>query len=172
MLSVKQYKSHVASTVLNSFLDTLCRVLKDQLMSTAPGNSRVQEYVSQFRERLHDACTLAKEPLSPTQKKRHFDHKAVPRSLQLGDSVLVLLPIPGSSLSARFSSPYLIEKRLSDTDYIVQTPDRKCALRVCHINMLKRYHGREVITPSTDQMAWARCLICSLCCVGTCSKPG
>ena len=132
------------------------KVIKDQLMSADSRSQSVLQYVSQFRERLHEACSLAKETLSSTQKKlkRQFDEKAVSRSFQAGDQVLVLLPIPGAALSARFSGPYVIDRKLSETDYIVHTPDRRRASRVCHINMLKRYHGRDVpSTPSTEKVA-------------------
>ena len=63
-------------------------------------------------------------------------------SFQAGDLVLVLLPIPGSSMSARFSGPYTIDRSLSETDYVVRTPDRRRKTRVCHINMLKKYYTR------------------------------
>lgn len=122
------------------------RVLKEQMMSTACCGSRsVLDHVSNVRQRLHDACKLAREALGTTQKtmKSRYDKRAVLRSLEPGDQVLVLLPIPGSALSARFSGPYLVEKKLSDTDYVVKTPDRRRQSRVCHINMLKLYHQRE-----------------------------
>lgn len=41
------------------------------------------------------------------------------------------------SLSAHFSGPYMIMEKLSDTDYEVNTPERKLRTRVSHINMLK-----------------------------------
>ncbi len=31
----------------------------------------------------------------------------------------------GSALSARFSGPYEVLSKLSDTDYVIRTPDRK-----------------------------------------------
>lgn len=65
------------------------------------------------------------------------------RSFMPGDEVLVLLPVSGSSLSARFFGPYVIKKKISETDYMIHTPDRKCQTRVCHINMLKAYNARE-----------------------------
>ena len=79
--------------------------------------------------------------------KRQFDRKALQRSFQSDDMVLVLLPIPGSSMYACFFGPYSIERRLSDTDYVVRTPDRRRKTRVCHINMLKRYHPRGDMQP-------------------------
>ncbi len=57
--------------------------------------------------------------------------------------MLVLLPPPGSPLQAKFSGPYTIKQRLSDRDYVINTPDRKRKTRVCHINMLKAYVNRE-----------------------------
>ncbi len=35
-----------------------------------------------------------------------------------------------------------MDRKLSDTDYIIGTPDRQRKTRVCHINMLKRYVAR------------------------------
>ncbi len=57
--------------------------------------------------------------------------------------VLVLLPIVGSALSARFSGPYEVLRKLSNTDYVICTPDRKRKFCVCHVNMLKAFHTRE-----------------------------
>ncbi len=43
------------------------------------------------------------------------------RVFQEGENVLVLLPIPGEPLRAKFCCPYTIEKKVSDVDYIVRT---------------------------------------------------
>lgn len=43
------------------------------------------------------------------------------------------MPIPGSLLHIRFSGPYGFEKKLSDTDYVICTPDRRCRSCVCHV---------------------------------------
>ncbi|KAK0145445.1 Retrovirus-related Pol polyprotein from transposon 297 [Merluccius polli] len=56
---------------------------------------------------------------------------------------------PGSSLQSRFSGPYTVDRKISDTDYVVHTPDRKRKSRVCHINMLKRYFSRMSELPQT-----------------------
>lgn len=121
-------------------------VLKEHILSPTPATAprNVLEYVSAMRERLHAACVLAQESLSSTQKrmKVRYDRKAVSRSFAPGDQVLVLLPIPGSSLSARFSGPYVVEKKVSDTNYVIGTPDRKRSSKLCHINMLKPYFVR------------------------------
>ncbi len=68
--------------------------------------------------------------------KDNYDKKSVKRSFKVGDKVLVLLPLPGSTLQAKYAGPYEIEEKFSDTD-VVQTPERHRKSRVCHINMLK-----------------------------------
>lgn len=75
--------------------------------------------------------------------KRHLHRSAVTHDFNVGDKVLVLLPIAGSALSARFTGPYEILECLSDTDYLLNTPDRKRKSRVCHVNMLKVYHCQD-----------------------------
>ena len=67
--------------------------LRDKFMSSDSSPERnVLNYVSQFRERLHHANSLAKECLSASQTvmKRHYDRSAVPRHFQVGDKVLAL----------------------------------------------------------------------------------
>ena len=66
----------------------------------------------------------------------------------IGDKVLVLLPIPGSPLQAKFSGPYVVQEKLSETDYVVGTPDRRRKSRVCHINMMKPYFS--LVCDSSD----------------------
>lgn len=74
---------------------------------------------------------------------RRFDRSAVYQRFQVGDTVFPLLPIPGSALAAKFAGPYEIVKCLSDTDYVISTPERQRKTQVCHINMLKVYHSRN-----------------------------
>ncbi|XP_068227562.1 uncharacterized protein [Palaemon carinicauda] len=66
---------------------------------------------------------------------------------QVGEEVLVLLPIPGNPFKAKFSGPWKILKKVNDLNYVVETPDRRKKTQVCHVNMLKAYQGRETIRP-------------------------
>lgn len=52
--------------------------------------------------------------------------------------MLILLPVPGSSLLAKFCGPYTVQEKLSDTDYVIGTPDRR-RKRLCHVNLMKPY---------------------------------
>ncbi len=120
--------------------------LQEKFLSSVPSPpTNVLDFVSNFRERLHHAHSFARDSLSSSQAgmKRRFDRSAVPRQFRAGDRVLALLPNPGSALSAKFSGPYDIQERLSDTDYVIRTPERSRKTRVCHINMLKKYHSQE-----------------------------
>lgn len=55
--------------------------------------------------------------------KVRYDQKSVPCKFQPGDSVLVLLSVPGSALQTKFVGPYIVERQLSDTNYVVRMPD-------------------------------------------------
>ena len=62
--------------------------------------------------------------------------------------VLALLPVLKNPLQARFSGLYLITKQVNKVNYITHTPDRRKSQRLCHVNMLKKYHKREESTSS------------------------
>ncbi|KAL0153620.1 hypothetical protein M9458_051100, partial [Cirrhinus mrigala] len=117
------------------------KLLSEQLLSKDPVSSNILDYVSAFRERLHKACEIAKSHLAPVQSKMKLRHDktCIKRSFQPGELVLVLLPVPGSALQAKFQGPCAVEKKLTDTDYVILTPDRKKKSTVCHFNMLKAY---------------------------------
>lgn len=112
------------------------------------------DYVCDFRTRLRRACEIARGNLESAQAKMKcwFDKNATNRVFRPGDRVLVLLPLPGCSLQARYSGPYLVKEKVGDRDYIVATPDRRCKRRLCHVNMLKLYCEREEMqVPETDR---------------------
>ncbi len=82
--------------------------------------------------------------------KRHYDRTTAKRHFQVGDKVLVLMLV-SALLSAKFSGPYEVQEYLSDTDYVIVTPDRRRKTCVCHINMLKAYYPREATdSPKID----------------------
>ena len=53
------------------------------------------------------------------------------------------MPIPGRPLQARYFGPYTVEKKASELNYIITTPDRRKQKQLCHINMLKEYVDRD-----------------------------
>ncbi|XP_060727503.1 uncharacterized protein LOC132846805 [Tachysurus vachellii] len=143
------------------------KMLKEEFLCTGPSEkTNVLDIVSRIRERLRTACTAAKEALAWSQKKmkRCFDQKAVARNFLQGEKVLVLIPTPGSAFAARFSGPYVIKSKVSETDYVIHTPERRRKTRLCHINMLKPYlcrsdqgeitvSSREPVTESRERVS-------------------
>lgn len=116
------------------------KLLKDKWLCGGT-EQNLLDYVCNFRLKLRRACEIAKDNLEVAQikMKTWFDRHAKVREFQPGDKVLVLLPIPGASLQARYSGPYAIQKKVGDRDYLVTTPDRRRGSRLCHVNMLKGY---------------------------------
>ena len=53
------------------------------------------------------------------------------------------MPIPSRPLQARYFCPYTVEKKASDLNYIITTPDRRKQKQLCHINMLKECVDRD-----------------------------
>ncbi len=90
-------------------------------MDTKPTTCWIM-YVSQFKYRLYKTCNLTHEKVKETQYKMKtwFDKKSRERVCNVGDRVLVLLPIPG-----KFCGPCTIDKKVYDVNYIVCTPDRR-----------------------------------------------
>ena len=118
-------------------------VKENWLAEDAPNN--LLDQVSNLCSRLTIASELAQKNLNISQHKMKmwYDKKARCRSFQVGEKVLTLLPISKSPLQARFCGPYLITRKASDVSYIIHTPDRLKSQRLCHVNMLKKYHERE-----------------------------
>ena len=102
------------------------------------------DYVSKFKVRLQRASEIARQNLKQGQRKMKvwYDKNAKTRQFGPGDKVLVLFPLPGNPLQARFSGPYVVKSREGDLNYVVKTPDRRKKTQLCHVNMLKKYVER------------------------------
>ena len=107
------------------------------------------EYAARFTDRMQVACEVAQENLagSKTSMKRHYDKRAKQRRFAAGDRVLVLLPAGGVTLGVRFEGPYTVVKAAGPCTYVISTPGRRLKTRLCHVNLLKPYVGREAVTP-------------------------
>ena len=118
------------------------KMLKETWLSEEETFMDLLKYVSTFRYRLSRASELARENLKQSQSKMKvwYDQKARDRKFSVGDKVLVLLPITGHTLQARYHGPYVVTQKVSDVDYIIATPDRRKQHQLCHVSMLKRYH--------------------------------
>lgn len=119
------------------------KLVKEQILQPQSGGSILQ-YVAEFKERLGAACQVAREHLHRAQDrmKARVDIRAVERVFEVGDQVLALVPQRKSGLSASFCGPYTINKKVGVRNYVLSTPEGRRQTRMCHVNLLKRYHGR------------------------------
>ena len=126
-------------------------LLKEKWLDEDPEKISVLKYVATFKDRLFRAGQMAKRNLQESQSKMKvwYDRKAKSRCFEPGDRVLVLFPVVSNPLQAKYSGPYKVVKKISDTNYLVKTPGRRKETQVCHINMLKAYHEKpkpELVT--------------------------
>ena len=125
------------------------KLLKVKFLSQEDIPLNLLQYKSDFRSKLLTACEAAKSNIKNAQgkMKQKFDKNTKERSFKSGDKVLALLPIPGRPIQARYFGPYTVEKKASDLNYIITTPDsrKQMQLHVCHIDMLKDYVDRNSI---------------------------
>ena len=100
------------------------------------------QYVIDLKERLHDTCTMAHEMLEKASKKykEYYDRKTKPRSLDVGDQVLILLPTDNNKLLLQWKGPYTVMQKFNDVDYKVNVNEK---VKTYHINLLKKYIPRK-----------------------------
>ena len=124
--------------------------LRETDLSTAKRS--VVEFMLNTRQHLHHALELANQQATQerTKAKVWYDRRARLRTFEPGDKVLVLLPIPGNPLQTKFHGPYEVEQQVGPVDYVISTPNRRKKKRVCHINLLKKYHERD---PELDPLS-------------------
>ncbi|XP_037803946.1 uncharacterized protein LOC119598371 [Penaeus monodon] len=120
------------------------KMLKERWLDN-DDRSGILNHVMDFRLKLHRVCELARANLSEAQRrmKTWYDRDAQSRSFSPGEKVLVFLPVPGQSLKARYFGPCIVEKKLSDLNYVIQTPGKRKQSRVCHVNQIKKYVKRN-----------------------------
>ena len=105
-------------------------LLKEKWLDEDPEKISVLKYVATFKDRLFRAGQMAKRNLQESQSKMKvwYDRKTKSRCFEPGDRVLVLFPVVGNPLQAKYSGPYKVVRRRET--------------QVCHINMLKAYQEK------------------------------
>ena len=129
------------------------KLLKEKFLDEDESPLNLLQYVSDFRNRLTKASEVARSNLKQAQvkMKERYDLKTENRSFNPGDTVLALLPIPGRPLQARYFGPYTVDKKVSDLNYVINTPGRRKQKQMCHINMLKKYIDRNSSNVKTSK---------------------
>lgn len=119
-------------------------VLKDHWEEQENFQSSVLSYLLKTRERLKKGTELSKkkEKVEKHKQKLCYDRKARARQYEVGDKLLVLLPSNTSKLLAQWKGSFEITEKVGNVDYRVKVKMNKET--VFHVNMLKKWHGREV----------------------------
>jgi len=98
---------------------------------------------------VEETCELARNELAKVQARnqRYYNRQARERKLNIGDSVLLLLPTERNKLTLAWRGPYKVVGVVGEVDYRIEMDKGK--VQTYHINMLKRYFHRENKTDST-----------------------
>jgi hypothetical protein len=119
--------------------------IEDPNLMSVVSKKHVIDFVLDLRERIKTSIDASMVVYEQQQGKIKalFDRKSQDIEYQVGQLVLILIPIPGNPLSAKLHGPYKVLSRLGPVDYMIETPDRRKTKRVCHVNLLRPYHSRE-----------------------------
>ena len=79
------------------------------------------EFMLETREQLRTALEQANAFASQrrTNSKAWYDKRSAVRTFSPGDKVLVLLPIAGKPLQAKYHGPYTVLEQLGPVDYVI-----------------------------------------------------
>jgi len=100
------------------------------------------QYVLDLCERIEETRQLAQEEISKVQQRNqiYYNRRTRERRLNIGDSVLLLLPT-NNKLTLAWRGPYKVVERVGEVDYRIRvTPDK---IKTYHINMLKKVSSEE-----------------------------
>jgi hypothetical protein len=112
---------------------------KDEI---TPEVKSTYEYVIDLKDRLSETCKLAHDILLKSQHKykKYYDRKSKPRTLQIGDQVLILLPTDRNKLLMQWKGPFPVVGKFNDVDYVIKIKGKE---KPFHINNLKQYFCRS-----------------------------
>ncbi|GFW65674.1 retrovirus-related Pol polyprotein from transposon 297 [Trichonephila clavipes] len=113
-------------------------------MGTTEEVTPVVEYVFHLINRLKSCQELAIEKMEETKIKRKawYDKNSIKREFSEGDLVLVLKMNRPNKLSVQWKGPGKIEKKISETNYVVSFNNNTESNQVFHVNMLTPYYKR------------------------------
>ena len=116
----------------------------------------VVQYVVEMRRRLQLMTEHVDDNLAHAQdvQKEWFDQRARVREFQSGDRVLVLLPTASNKLQAEWRGPYVVVRKSSPVDYVVNTGKRRRREQNLHVNLLKKWEEREGVTFMANLAQW------------------
>ena len=104
----------------------------------------IATYVVEMKDRLEEMSGLVQESMVRAQQcqKALYDRGAKERGFEIGDKVLVLLPMQHNRLKLEWVGPYKVVRKVTPVDYEVETP-RGHGTKVYHVNLMKKWHSAQ-----------------------------
>ncbi|GFX55012.1 retrovirus-related Pol polyprotein from transposon 412 [Trichonephila clavipes] len=134
-----------AELVHGKNLRTPITLLYENWMGTTGEVTPVVEYVFQLINRLKSCQELAIEKMEETKIKRKAWHDKNAIKREFSEENLVLKMNRPNKLSVQWKGPGKIEKKISETNYVVSFNNNTESNQVFHVNMLKPYYKRAEI---------------------------
>lgn len=136
-------------------------VLKEAWTDGAADEAPVMTHVLEMREKLKEMSEIVKDNMEKAQQRQKavYDRGTMTRDLEVGDEVLVLLPMRRNHLKLEWVGPYTFSCKVTPVDYEVKTSGRNQERKVYHINLLKRWCPAQpeasmvglVLNPQADE---------------------
>ena len=103
----------------------------------------VYSYMIGLQERIQETCTVAQQEVAKMQKKneKYYNRKARYRKFEIGDKILLMIPVKTDKMKLKWSGPYEVKERVGEYDYRIEMEEGK--IRIYHINLMKKYYERE-----------------------------
>ncbi|XP_075722067.1 uncharacterized protein LOC142765251 [Rhipicephalus microplus] len=104
----------------------------------------VVEYVRTLLKRLRESQELAHVKMAQGQQraKVYYDRSARARTFKEGDKVLILKSSKANKLEVAWDRPVTVKQKLSDTTYLVTTPDKHNDVTLYHCSLMKPFLER------------------------------
>uniref|UniRef100_K7G546 ribonuclease H n=1 Tax=Pelodiscus sinensis TaxID=13735 RepID=K7G546_PELSI len=102
--------------------------------------------VYHVRDRIARVTPIVWEHLEKAQEAQqvYYNRRATARKFQVGDRVMVLVPMVESKLLAQLQGPYEIIEAVGEVNYKVRQSGWRKPEQVYHVNLLKLWRDREV----------------------------
>ena len=123
--------------------------MRDDLLDSVKVTDIIN-FVLSLRDRIRTSVEIVNEMEEKAKTKgKCWYKKARDVTYEVVEQVLLLLPLIGKPLQAKFCGPYTVVKRLGEVDYLISNHDRRKAKWIVHVNLLHKFLTR----PSVSQLS-------------------
>ena len=122
------------------------KFLSDAWIGESEEEVKVEEYLVAAKTKMCEAAELVsdRERVAKAKMKSFYDRKAVIKTFDPGDKVLVRKPILRGKLQKAWQGPYVVEAKVSPITYLVKVGGSRKKAKVLHCNLLKKWFEPEL----------------------------